>query len=404
MSSIIEIHGVGKKFKLEQSQRYLALRDVISNAGKKLFNKKQVITEFWALKDINLEIQQGERVGIIGRNGAGKSTLLKILSRITPPTTGNIKLHGRVASLLEVGTGFHPELTGRENIFLNGAILGLRKKEIQQRLDEIIDFSGVEHFMDMPLKHFSSGMQLRLAFSVAAHLEPEILLIDEVLAVGDMEFQKKCIGKMEEVSKTDGRTILFVSHNLGLLKSFCEKCLYLQNGVIKGYGKTQDIIDTYLKEMETGIQNVVTTGNGAIDIHNYEIGQGENKTADLFLGHQATIEIQFTPKENLQMAEIAFNFKNLYGELISHITTIDQSILVKLIAGKTYTVKAVLQSVNFTPGTYLMDLFILNNGQIFKGLFDCIRFNVLNSEKVMRPGGFPSHVKVYSETSWEINQ
>jgi lipopolysaccharide transport system ATP-binding protein len=255
MSSIIEIRGMGKKYKLAETQRYLALRDVISNAGKKLFTRKEKEKEFWALQDINLDIQPGERVGIIGKNGAGKSTLLKILSRITPPTTGSIKLHGRVASLLEVGTGFHTELTGRENIYLNGSILGLKKAEITRQLDAIIDFSGVEKFIDTPIKHYSSGMQLRLAFSVAAHLEPEILLIDEVLAVGDIEFQKKCLGKMEEVSTNHGRTILFVSHNLDSLRKFCSTTILLDGGKIIEQGGTEQVISLYVsKHLETNAE------------------------------------------------------------------------------------------------------------------------------------------------------
>jgi lipopolysaccharide transport system ATP-binding protein len=261
MSSIIEIRGLGKKYKLAEAEQYLALRDVISNAGKKLFSKREKKKDFWALQDINLDIQQGERVGIIGRNGAGKSTLLKILSKITPPTTGEIKLQGRVASLLEVGTGFHTELTGKENIFLNGAILGLSKKEIQNKLEEIIDFSGVEKFIDTPLKHYSSGMQLRLAFSVAAHLEPEILLIDEVLAVGDIEFQKKCIGKMEEVSEKDGRTILFVSHNLDSLRKFCPTTVLLDEGKIISSGNTEKVISLYIsKHLETNAEVIWDKG------------------------------------------------------------------------------------------------------------------------------------------------
>ncbi|MBL7747099.1 MAG: ABC transporter ATP-binding protein, partial [Chitinophagaceae bacterium] len=195
MKPAIEIRNLGKEYKLAAAQPYIALRDIISGSVKNMFRQdNKPVEKFWALKDIDLNIQPGERVGIIGRNGAGKSTLLKIISRITPPTTGNAIIRGRVGSLLEVGTGFHPELTGRENIYLNGSILGLKKAEINKQLDAIIDFSGVEKFIDTPLKHYSSGMQLRLAFSVAAHLEPEILLIDEVLAVGDIEFQKKCIG------------------------------------------------------------------------------------------------------------------------------------------------------------------------------------------------------------------
>jgi lipopolysaccharide transport system ATP-binding protein len=201
----------------------------------------------WSLKDINFEINQGEAVGIIGKNGAGKSTLLKLLSRVTSPTTGEIKVKGRIASLLEVGTGFHPELSGRENIYLNGAILGMRKKEITRKLDEIIDFSGVERYIDTPVKRYSSGMYVRLAFAVAAHLESEILIVDEVLAVGDAEFQKKCLGKMGEISKGEGRTVLFVSHNMAAVKSLCNKGILLSNGMVNYAGDIDAVVENYLK-------------------------------------------------------------------------------------------------------------------------------------------------------------
>lgn len=202
----------------------------------------------WALRDINFEVQQGEVLGIIGRNGAGKSTLLKILSRTTAPTTGQIKIKGRVASLLEVGTGFHPELTGRENIFLNGAILGMTKQEIRSKFDEIVAFAGVERYVDTPVKRYSSGMYVRLAFAVAAHLEPEILIVDEVLAVGDVEFQKKAIGKMKEVSEGQGRTVLFVSHNMASIINLCPKAMLLENGLIKVYDDTRLVISNYTRE------------------------------------------------------------------------------------------------------------------------------------------------------------
>jgi len=201
----------------------------------------------WSLRDINFEINQGDAVGIIGKNGAGKSTLLKLLSRVTSPTTGEIKVKGRIASLLEVGTGFHPELSGRENIYLNGAILGMRKKEITRKLDEIISFSGVERYIDTPVKRYSSGMYVRLAFAVAAHLESEILIVDEVLAVGDAEFQKKCLGKMGEISKGEGRTVLFVSHNMAAVKSLCDKGILLSNGMVNYQGDVDDVIEQYLK-------------------------------------------------------------------------------------------------------------------------------------------------------------
>lgn len=254
---IIEIKNLGKKYNIaHQRGGYIALRDVMMNAVKSPFSflkskAKQVAgmetkEEFWALKDLNFEVNKGEVIGIIGRNGAGKSTLLKILSQITPPTTGEIKIRGRVGSLLEVGTGFHPELTGRENIFLNGAILGMTKSEIAKKFDQIVEFAGIEKFLDTPVKYYSSGMYVRLAFSVAAHMEPDILIVDEVLAVGDAEFQKKCLGKMEEVTKQDGRTILFVSHNMGAIEQLCKKTIFLEKGRIKDFGETSSIIEQYL--------------------------------------------------------------------------------------------------------------------------------------------------------------
>jgi lipopolysaccharide transport system ATP-binding protein len=206
----------------------------------------------WALRDINFEVKQGDILGIIGRNGAGKSTLLKILSKTTAPTSGEIKIRGRTASLLEVGTGFHPELTGRENIFLNGAIMGMTKKEIAKKFDEIVDFAGVERYVDTPVKRYSSGMYVRLAFAVAAHLEPEILIVDEVLAVGDVEFQKKCLGKMKDVSAKEGRTVLFVSHNMNAIKNLCNSALFLEKGLVKQTGLLQDVIKNYLS---LGTQN-----------------------------------------------------------------------------------------------------------------------------------------------------
>ncbi|MES2025558.1 MAG: ABC transporter ATP-binding protein [Pseudomonadota bacterium] len=256
MSSIISVENLGKKYILghQTQERYTALRDVMSNGAKRLVHKLwHPLThsindpsreEFWALKDINFDIQQGDRVGIIGRNGAGKSTLLKVLSRITEPTVGQVKIKGRVASLLEVGTGFHPELTGRENIYLNGAILGMSKVEIKKKFDEIVAFAEVEKFLDTPVKRYSSGMYVRLAFAVAAHLEPEILIVDEVLAVGDAQFQKKCLGKMEEVGK-QGRTVLFVSHNMAMISNLCQKGIVLDGGRLAFQGHISEAVLKY---------------------------------------------------------------------------------------------------------------------------------------------------------------
>ncbi len=306
MQPIIRVENLGKCYRIHHKtqERYTALRDVIARKAGRAFEKLKFgkteklksisdsppfsvsasSEDFWALKDINFEIQPGEVVGIIGRNGAGKSTLLKILSRITEPTTGRITLNGRVASLLEVGTGFHPELTGRENIFLNGAILGMSRKEIQSKFDEIVDFAGVEKFLDTPVKRYSSGMYVRLAFAVAAHLEPEILIIDEVLAVGDAEFQKKCLGKMGEVAK-GGRTVLFVSHNMAAVQSLCTHTILMGEGRVLFAGSTGDGISRYLgikKSKSSTRRSLRSSGEPTITFANIEItNAGDEEIAEV---------------------------------------------------------------------------------------------------------------------------
>lgn len=289
---VIRVENLGKKYVLSHQQEgrgnYKALRDVIADGAKAIGQRvikssdKEIKNsnreEFWALKDVSFEIHQGDRVGIIGHNGAGKSTLLKILSRIVEPTRGRIQMKGRVASLLEVGTGFHPELTGRENIFLNGAILGMSKIDIQRKFDEIVAFAEVEKFLDTPVKRYSSGMYVRLAFAVAAHLEPDIMIVDEVLAVGDVQFQKKCLGKMEEVGK-QGRTVIFVSHNLGILQTLCTRGLLLKRGTVITDDTASEAVNFYLRALEqTASQNLLEQrergGKGQVRLTRIDISTG----------------------------------------------------------------------------------------------------------------------------------
>ena len=307
MTPIIEVKNLSKQYRIGQRQSYLSLRDALVDKFKFRQNKaahhsQTMETDFWALNDISFDVQAGESIGIIGRNGAGKSTLLKILSRITPPTKGKAILRGRMASLLEVGTGFHPELTGRENVYFNASILGLRKAEVVQKFDEIVAFSGVEQFIDTPLKHYSSGMQLRLAFAVAAHLEPEILVIDEVLAVGDAEFQKKCLGKMDEVSKS-GRTVIFVSHNLTMVKSLCQRGLLLEQGHLVKDSDMQDCIDAYLKnhqaESNKPIIDFKQTHNPSVEVTELTINGSSQFEQTLQNGQ---ISLEFLVKGRLKSA------------------------------------------------------------------------------------------------------
>jgi ABC-type polysaccharide/polyol phosphate transport system ATPase subunit len=261
--TVIRVEGLGKRYRVGERERYLALRDVLIRlVTSPLRRNRRPVDFLWALRNINVDISRGEVVGLIGRNGAGKSTLLKILARITHPTEGWADLDGRVGSLLEVGTGFHSELTGRENVYLSGAILGMRKKEIARKFDEIVSFAEVERFLDTPLKHYSSGMQMRLAFAVAAHLEPEILLVDEVLAVGDLQFQKKCLGKMGDVAKT-GRTIVFVSHQMNQIRRLCKRVFWIDGGRIRETGSTAPVLAAYESVMASGDQAAQHENSGS---------------------------------------------------------------------------------------------------------------------------------------------
>lgn len=318
----------------------------------------------WALSDINLEIQQGEVLGIIGKNGAGKSTLLKILSRVTSPTTGQVLIKGRIASLLEVGTGFHPEMTGRENIFMNGSIMGMTKTEIRQRFDEIVDFAGVERYIDTPVKRYSSGMIVRLGFAVAAHLEPEILVVDEVLAVGDAEFQKKALGKMQDISSSQGRTVLFVSHNMGAIKNLCNKTMLLHQGNILGLGNTQEIVNDYFSH---NIKYASTIFNYKSHDRQFPMGKmvkinsiSFNKNSPIFHNNKLEITFNFTVHEKIYDLCFGVGINSTEGNRILTIDSDANDSVEHLLNFEPGNYEVVLQLNEFylEPGLYTFDIAI----------------------------------------------
>jgi len=337
----------------------------------------------WSLKDINFDIAKGDAIGIIGRNGAGKSTLLKLLSRVTSPTTGNIKVNGRIASLLEVGTGFHPELTGKENIFLNGAIMGMSTREIKRKFDEIVDFAGVERYIDTPVKRYSSGMYVRLAFAVAAHLDSEILIVDEVLAVGDADFQKKCLGKMNDVSKGEGRTILFVSHNMGAIKELCRNAILLENGRIKLTGTVQETIDYYQSVYHSNEAVWVNPDfKKPITIQKISLINDEDVlTNSIFLSHPFKIVIDIEVFEVIKGGVVALNIHSIDG---SHIVSIeDNNFFPELFEerkpGK-YSIVCNMPAKFLNKGTYTVRV---GTGVLRKEKFmeiDELGFEILNDE------------------------
>ncbi len=411
MKPILEIRNISKKYSINHAGQtgYLSLRDSFSNLFK--FGNKNNKEIFSALDDISFDVYPGDSIGIVGKNGAGKSTLLKVLSKITPPSSGKIISRGRIASLLEVGTGFHPELTGRENIYLNGSILGLKKFEIEKHFDAIVDFSGVEQFIDTPLKHYSSGMQLRLAFAVAAHLEPEILIIDEVLAVGDAEFQKKCIGKMEDVSKS-GRTILFVSHNMASIESLCNKAILLSKGKLIDQGWCKDVTNKYINlnvgevKGENGILVINEHEPKRKIVSKIELLVDDRLSSFAYMGCNLKIKVSIASEEALDypvlgviirdlnnMPIVGINNKTYQSNLVSHPLhngTISMEIpYLQLISG--------YYSIDIRMGNGYKDIHVLN---------DCMTFQV-EAAKFTEEGVLPDEKlnKFFiKEVLWNVNE
>ena len=371
MKPILEVQHLTKEFKIGAKQeRYLSLRDALAKPFRK---KDKEASTFLALDDINFNVGAGESIGIIGRNGAGKSTLLKILSRITPPSSGKIVCRGRVASLLEVGTGFHPELSGRENVYMNGSILGMRKAEINKHFDSIVDFSGVEKFLDTPLKRYSSGMQLRLAFSVAAFLEPEILIIDEVLAVGDAEFQKKCLNKMKDVSMNEGRTVLFVSHDMNAIKTLSNTAILLDGGKIVKNDKVGEVIPLYLNRIQLTNNWNRPEKTAAPHFTNVSIVIKDHQP-------QLKLEITFTVKSDVKMnkAFVAFNISSNTGTMIGQaIPNLDPFIDVSF---SEQTFNTEIEITGFVPGTFLVSAWIgPHYSETYDWQKDIVGFNIVDS-------------------------
>ncbi len=389
----IRVRGLGKKYQIGGSQeKYLTMRDAIVNSVKSPFhrilhrNSDPTANEFWALKDVSFDVEQGEVVGIIGRNGAGKSTLLKILSRVTTPTEGTIELHGRVGSLLEVGTGFHPEMTGRENIYLNGSILGMKKTEIEQKFDEIVKFAEIDQFLDTPVKRYSSGMYVRLAFAVAAHLEPEILVVDEVLAVGDAQFQKKCLGKMGEVAK-EGRTVLFVSHNMAAVQSLCKKAMLINAGKIVDFDQTDSVISQYLLQNSVSSTeftwNDIKTalGNEKVKIHRACIKPLDNISPnEMTVRTSFSMEFEYWNLEDNSILNLSLHINNEMGMLVFNTLPVYEPVWM----GKPFP-KGLFKSTCIVPGDLLNDgfyrvmlLVVKNQGFVIYQCEEILSFTIID--------------------------
>jgi lipopolysaccharide transport system ATP-binding protein len=423
MSEIaIHVENLGKQYRIGQRQGYKALRDTFSNAlyapfraAASLFDghgpsagRHSSSEHFWSLKDVSFDVKKGDAVGVIGRNGAGKSTLLKILSRITKPTEGYVRIHGRVGSLLEVGTGFHPELTGRENAYLNGAIIGMRKKEIDRKFDEIVAFAEIERFIDTPVKYYSSGMYVRLAFAVAAHLEPEILLVDEVLAVGDAAFQKKCLGKMGDVAQ-EGRTVLFVSHSMGAINSLTTKCIYLQNGQLLQYGITREVSERYFTETvehRERDQEAIDfyrrdpLGDSPVRITGIRIGKG---VMTIPMGSPVTLYIQIQVFRELHGANLAIILRNGHGERVGVMFSWDQGFALSLRSGQ-HVISAQIEDLCLSPGQYFVDVGINQSTQAkaFDVIADFPLFRITNDGQVTHWLERPWGIVHYNAVKWQI--
>ena len=387
----IQVENLGKEYIIGAAeQRHDSFREMLTGALtsplrklRKLGGTASDIERFWALKDVSFNVEQGEVLGIIGRNGAGKSTLLKILSRITSPTQGRVVTRGRMASLLEVGTGFHPELTGRENIFLNGSILGMSKNRIQLKLDEIVDFADINIFLDTPVKRYSSGMYVRLAFSVAAHLEPDVLLIDEVLAVGDSNFQNKCIGKMGEVAR-DGRTVIFVSHNLSMVQTLCSKAVLLDRGLVIANGGVQEVIGDYLSghkgtDRQASPWREDRPGNGWIRVTEVSVSMGGLDAGILQTGKSATIRIAYALRRQLDSAGFQIDIKTAFGEPVAALSN-DYSGEVVNVDPAIGLVACSIDALPLIPGRYSISVICGARGELSDVVYDALLFDVVEGD------------------------
>jgi lipopolysaccharide transport system ATP-binding protein len=366
MRSAVRVSELSKKYVITHQSNSGSLRDALrsraTRAARRLFgpaSRDPLREEFWALREVSFDVQEGERVGIIGKNGAGKSTLLKLLSRITEPTEGTIRLRGSVASLLEVGTGFHPELTGRENIYLNGSILGMSRGEIARKFDEIVSFAEIDRFLDTPVKRYSSGMYVRLAFSIAAHLEPEILIVDEVLAVGDARFQRKCLGKMEDVSASEGRTVLFVSHNMGAIRSICQRVLLLEEGRLVDHGDVETVVGRYL---DGGVESdsIHYTPHGPKPIPSAHIGAAKVETVEGRDGNQIRMSDPFSVVCTISISRrtqltLSLQIKELDNSALFHFPNEDASFRIPEEPGS-YRIRISVPPLLLYPGTYVLRL------------------------------------------------
>jgi len=403
--SVITAENISKKYIIDHKQKSSGpstIRDVFSESFDKMFSSKKKQSkfdeteEFWALKDVNFTIDQGDRIGIVGHNGAGKSTLLKILSRITEPSTGQIKIDGRIASLLEVGTGFHPELTGRENIFLNGAILGMAKSEIKQSFDTIVDFAGVEKFLDTPVKRYSSGMYVRLGFAIAAHLNPEILIVDEVLAVGDTEFQKKCLGKMRDVSES-GRTLIFVSHNLTAIQALCNKAFYFEKGRLIDQGETTHIVTNYLskvshKTLERHWDSVDSApGNDQVRIKSFRLlADYQDNLIHIDVRTPMNFQFEFWNMEEGANLNLSMHLYTFTGECIFNVGTTSQQFGKGLVTGT-----CEIPGHFLNDGSYVVSMMIVKDtSTVLYNMEEALIFDIEDyRENVTWYGKWPGYIR-----------
>ena len=423
MSDIaIRAEGLSKSYRIGVREPYKTLRDTLThaihapfrawasalNGGRSAFSRQPPDNYIWALKDISFNVKRGEVVGIIGRNGAGKTTLLKILSRITKPTEGYAEVHGRVGSLLEVGTGFHPELTGSENIYLNGAILGMKKQEINRKFDEIVAFAEIERFIDTPVKRYSSGMYMRLAFAVAAHLEPEILLVDEVLAVGDVAFQKKCLGKMGDVAK-EGRTVLFVSHNMGAINRLCQRTLWVDEGHLKRDGITEEVVSSYLttgsmlngqRVWEEGIRN---PGVSELRIQAVRIRNGHGSvTAGLDVCAPFWVEVDYQVLSRLAFCRVGVLISTVYGVVVLEAYDADDKRYQGPREPVTYTSRCKIPGNLLSPGHYFLSINAgIPNVRNLAFVENVLTFDIEDTSAVEAYGQAERHGVIRPALQWE---